>query len=156
MNSQTLKENGFAEFFPLKELSVLKLPNNSGQVIVLIDKTLSGKPQSDIIYIGRTKKPVKKIFGGYIGGSFGGKAVKSVHNALFNDGYIEKTSIGWMSSDDPKKAQKELLEKFRSEHGEYPLWNAPKKKTEKPKSKQKSVRTQRTRKPAARKPEGPQ
>jgi hypothetical protein len=147
MNSQTIKENGFAEFVPLKELSIHNLYDKNGHVFVLVDKTLSGKPASDILYIGRAKKPIKKVFGGYISGS-GGKTVKKIHNALFKDGYIEKVSISLMATSDPKKAQKELLEKFKKEHGEYPSWNAPKKEPQKPKSKQQSVKIRRARKSA--------
>ena len=147
MNSQTLKENGYAEFHPLKELTVMSLPNTN-QVFVLIDQTLSGKSATDILYIGRAKKPIKKIFAGFLGGS-GGKTTKRINNALFNEGYIEKTSISWTTNANPKVAQKELLEKFKTEHGAYPSWNAPKKKPEKPKSKPKPVRPRRTRKTAA-------
>lgn len=122
MNSKTLKENGIAEFYPLKELSLLNIPNNTGQVFVLIDKTLAGKPSSDVLYIGRAKKPVKKIFGGYLGGA-GGKTAKKIHNALINENFVEKVSIGWMSSEDPKALQTGLLEKFKKEHGDFPSWN---------------------------------
>jgi hypothetical protein len=96
----------------------------------MIDETLTGKPASDIIYIGRAKKPIKKIIGGYVGG-VGGKSTKQIHKTLFNEGYIEKTSISWMQSKDLKKSQKELLEKFKKEHGGYPAWN--------PSSKQRST-----------------
>ncbi len=141
MNSKTLKENGFSEFFPLKELSILNMPNNSGQIFILIDNTLSGKPTSDVLYIGRAKKPVKKIFGGYLGGS-GGKTVTKIHEALFDENYIEKVAISWMSSDDPKAAQTNLLGKFKKEHGDYPAWNllnAPKKAAPKTSIKPKQV-----------------
>ncbi len=148
MNSKTLKESGFSEFFPLKEISLQNLPNNTGQVIVLIDTSLSGKPASDVLYIGRAKKPVKKIFGGYLGGS-GGKAVKRIHGALFNENYIEKVAISWMSSDEPRTAQINLLDKFKKEHGDYPAWNllnSPKKATAKtsPKPKPVAVKAKKT------------
>jgi hypothetical protein len=148
MNSQTLKENGFAAFYPLKELTLMNLPGNN-QVFVLIDKTISGKPApSDILYIGRAKKPVKKIFAGFIGGS-GGKTVKKINDALFNQGYIEKIAIGWMANENPKMAQKELLEKFKAEHGEYPTWNAPKKEPAKRLPKQKTAKPKKTPKSTA-------
>jgi len=150
MNSQTFKENGFAEFLPLKELSVSHFTNN-GQVFVLIDKTLSGKAMSDILYIGRAKKPAKKILGGYIG-SYGGKSVKKIHSALFKDGYIEKTSISWIASDDPKKTQQELLAKFKNEHGDFPPWNAPRKKATKAKPKAKPKAKAKPKKVAKPKP----
>jgi hypothetical protein len=155
MNSKTLKENGFAEFSALKELSISSLPTNNGQVFVLADKTLSEKSASDILYIGRAKKPVKKIFGGYIGGS-GGKTTKKIHNALFNEGYFEKTSISWMASSDPKATQKELLEKFRNEYGGHPQWNSPVREPKATKPKSKSAKPAVKRKPAPPKTQKPQ
>jgi len=140
MNSQTLKENGFDEFFPLKELCLSNVPSDEPSVFVLIDRTLSGKPTSDILYIGRSKKPIKKILGGYLGGS-GGKTVQRIHKALFNDGFIEKISISFATCDDAKASQKELLEEFRHEHGDSPNWNAPKKQPTKKQPKQKQAKT---------------
>ena len=139
MNSMTLKENGFVEFLPLKGLSFSSLPYDKGTVLVMIDRSLSGKPTSDILYIGRSKKPTKKVFGGYLVG-YGGKTTKKINSRLLDDGYIEKTSISWMLSDDPKKLQLELLENFKKEHGEYPAWNVSKKKTQKSQAKPKSVK----------------
>jgi len=149
MNSLSLKENGFSEFSPMKGLSFASLPYNKGSVFVIIDTTLTGKPSSDILYIGKSKKPTKRIFGGYLAG-FGGKATRKINAKLFDDGYIEKTGISWVLSDKPKALQQELLEKFMKEHGEYPLWNASKKATKKP---QKPRVTAKTAKPrASRKP----
>lgn len=126
MNSSTLKEKGFTEFLLLKELSVSKLPDNKGNVIVIIDSTTPGKTTSDILYIGRTKKLSKRIFGGYLSG-YGGKTSARINTKLLNEGYMEKAAICWMASDTPKAAQQELLESFKKEHGKYPEWNAPKK-----------------------------
>jgi len=50
---------------------------------------------------------------------------------LLNDGVLEKVAISWMVSDDPKVAQKALLESFKKEHGEYPSWNLAKKPAQK-------------------------
>lgn len=146
MNSKSLKEDGFTDFHPLKELALLDMPQDGGHVFVLIDKTLPEKSPSDILYIGRAKKPTKKVFGGYIGGS-GGRTIKKIHNALFNDSYIEKISISWLASTDPKTTQRELLEKFRSTHGEYPPWNAPKKVVAKTKPERKPTKGPRVQKP---------
>ena len=153
MDSLTLKENGFAEFLPIKGLQFASLPENKNSVLVLADCTLTGKPTSDIIYIGRSKKPTKRIFGGYLAG-YGGKNTKKIHSNLFADGLIEKVVISWMPCDNPKVAQKELLEKFKKEHGEYPAWNAVKKKpVAKSKSKQaeKAVKTSVARKKVVKK-----
>ena len=154
MNSKILKETGFADFIPLKELSLLKMPKNEGHVFVLIDQTLSENPASDILYIGKAKKPAKKILGGYIAGS-GGKSVKKIHDKLFNNGLVETISISWMASANPKTTQKELLEKFKSEHGDYPTWNSPPKQAATPKSKPKSAKPVATRKPKSKKIQKP-
>jgi hypothetical protein len=149
MNSLSLKENGFAEFSPIKGLSFTSVPYNKGSVFVIIDTSLTGKTTSDILYIGKSKKPTKRIFGGYLAG-FGGKTTRKIYAKLFDDGYIEKTGIGWVLSDKPKALQQELLEKFMKEHGEYPLWNASKKAPEKPQKPQATAKTSKPR--ALRKP----
>ena len=52
--------------------------HNSGQ------GTLTGKPESDILYIGRTKKPGKRILGGYLAG-YGGKNTKKINQMLLDE-----------------------------------------------------------------------
>ncbi len=126
MNSLTLKENGFAEFIPLKRLSFSSLPFDKSSVFVLADSTLTGKSISDILYIGKSKKPTKRVFGGYLAG-YGGKTTRKINSMLLNDGYLEKVAISWMLSENPKLTQKEFLENFKKEHGEYPAWNVSKK-----------------------------
>ncbi len=136
MNSVSLKENGFAEFVPIKMITVSTLPKDKSSVLVLADSALTGKPVSDILYIGKSKKPAKRVFGGYLAG-YGGKATRKINSMLLNDGYLEKVTISWMISDNPKETQKKLLESFKKEHGEYPVWNAPKKVSARPKPKPK-------------------
>jgi hypothetical protein len=119
-------ETGFCEWLPLKTLALSNLPSDKGAVIVLVNKELSGKQESDILYIGRTKKPSKRILGGYLGG-YGGKNTKKINELLFDQGYIEKAAISWMLTDKPRIMQEELLAKFKVEHGELPIWNAKKK-----------------------------
>ena len=91
MNSKTLMETGFSEWLPLKTLALANLPSDKGAVIIIVDKELSGKQESDILYIGRTKKPSKRILGGYLAG-YGGKNTKKINQMLFNQGYIEKAA----------------------------------------------------------------
>ena len=146
MDSLTLKENGFGEFVPLKGLSFSSLPFNKGSVLVLADSSSTGKSTSDILYIGRSKKPTKKIFGGYLGGC-GGKTSRKISSKLLQDGYIEKVAISWMLSDDPKAKQQELLENFKKEHGEYPAWNASKRAPQNSKSTAKVAKSRPARKP---------
>jgi hypothetical protein len=156
MNSQSLKENGFSEAAPLKELTFITLPQEKSSVFAIIDLTQTGKPESDILYIGKSKKPAKRIFGGYLSG-FGGKTTRRINEKLLTDGYLEKAAISWTLSDKPKTTQQQLLEKFKKEHGEYPAWNAPAKKAPvkpkpaaKPKPKPQAPATAKTIKPRRR------
>lgn len=126
MNSITLKEKGFGDFVPIKALTFSNLPSNKASIIVLADSTLTDKPTSDILYIGKTKKPAKRVFAGYLCG-VGGKATRKINTRLLNDSYLEKISLSYMLTDTPKVTQKELLESFKKEHGEYPAWNVTKK-----------------------------
>ena len=132
MNSKNLMETGFSECHQLKTLTFSNLPQDKSSVIVILDQELSGKPESDILYIGRTKKPQKKILGGYLAG-YGGKNTKKINQLLFEDGYIEKAAISWIATDKPRIMQKELLAKYKEDHGELPIWNAKKKPAVKPK-----------------------
>ncbi|MCW3983819.1 MAG: GIY-YIG nuclease family protein [Candidatus Bathyarchaeota archaeon] len=145
MNSLTLKEQGFIDPLPLKGLEFNSLPSNQNCVIILTDTTLTGKPTSDILYIGKTKKLAKRIFGGYIAG-YGGKTTRKIHSTLFKDGFIDKVAISWMTNDDPKAGQKDLLENFKKEHDEYPAWNNTKKTQPKPQPTAKAAKAKPSRK----------
>ncbi len=138
MNSLTLKENGFAEFVPLKKLTFSSLPFDKSSVFVLADCTLTGKGESDILYIGKSKKPIKRVFGGYLAG-YGGKTTRKINSMLINEGYLEKVSISWMVSENPKITQKELMEKFKKEYGVCPAWNISKKVSAIPQTKPKAA-----------------
>ena len=127
MNSLTLKEKGFSGFIPLQGLTFSSLPLNKSAVIVLADTTLARKPTSDLLYIGKTKKPAKRVFGGYLAG-YGGKTTRKINSKLLNEGFMEKVTIGWMESDNPKQAQQQLLGDFKKEHSDCPPWNLTKKK----------------------------
>jgi hypothetical protein len=138
MNSLTLKEHGFADFIPIKGISFSTLPNDKSSVLVLADCSLTGKPTSDILYIGKSKKPSKRVFGGYLSG-YGGKTTRKINSMLLNYGYLEKVAISWMVRDNPKVAQQELLDSFKKEHGEYPAWNISKKVSASPQPTQKAA-----------------
>jgi len=138
MNSLNLKEMGFSELNAMKSISLSSLPLDKSIVFAVIDTTLTGKAPSDILYIGRSKRPTKKVLGGYLGG-YGGKNTRKISSNLFNGGYIERTSISWMLSDKPKTAQQDLLNKFKEEQGNLPMWNASKKKQTKAKAESKAA-----------------
>ena len=132
MNSLTLKEIGFSDPLPLGSLSFSNLPQNKSIVFVIVDTTLSRKTETDILYIGRAKKPARKLLGSLIAG-YGGKSGKKINSELFNEGYLEKAAVSWILSDDPRTTQKDLLNKFIEEQGKYPVWNVAKKLPAKPK-----------------------
>jgi hypothetical protein len=130
MNAVNLKESGFSEPCPLKAISFSSLPSmsqNNGVVFAIIDPTLTGKQISDILYIGRTKNPARRILGGYLGG-YGGKNTKKISAKIFNNGCIDKASLSWMLTDKPRIVQRELLDKFAADHDQFPIWNSPQKK----------------------------
>ncbi|MCL1977517.1 MAG: hypothetical protein FWG55_05390 [Candidatus Bathyarchaeota archaeon] len=140
MNSLTLKEKNFTEFAPLTEISFQSIPRKEC-VIVLADKTTSG-----IMYIGKTKNPTKKILGGYLAG-YGNKTNKKINSKLLEEGFLERTAISWLPSENPKAAQQELLNIYKKEHGDYPDWNI-----KNPEKTQLKPRTQQTTKPVRAKP----
>lgn len=66
---------------------------------------------------------------------------------LLNDGYIEKVTISWALDENPKAKQQELLDGFKKEHGDCPVWNISKKVAVNP-----PVATQKTPKVAKPRP----
>jgi len=95
MNSLSLKESGFAEFIPIKVLSFSALPIEKGSVLVLADSSITGKPASDILYIGKSKKPSKRVFGGYLSG-YGGKTTEKSTLCSLMTGSLKKWLLaGW-------------------------------------------------------------
>jgi hypothetical protein len=123
MNSLTLKEKGFSDFAPLQKITFSSLPLNKGTVIALADTTEAGK--SDLLYIGKTKNPAKRVFGGYMAG-YGGKTTRKINSKLLNDGFMAKVTIGWLESVNPKQAQQQLLDDYKKEYGDCPPWNLKK------------------------------
>jgi hypothetical protein len=144
MNSLTLKEIGFSDPLPLGTLSFSNLPQNKSVVFAIVDTTLSRKTETDILFIGRAKKPVKKLLGSFIAG-YGGKSGKKINAELLNGGYLEKAAVSWILSDDPRTTQKEVLNKFVEEQGGYPVWNVAKKLPAKPKAPESKKKTSKPR-----------
>jgi hypothetical protein len=122
MNSSTLKEKGFVDFVLLQRLTFSSLPTEKGVVLVLADNTQAGKPNSDILYVGKSKKLAKRVFGGYLLG-YGGKNTRKINSKLQNEGYMDKITISWMETENPKQAQQQILDDFKKEHGDCPPWN---------------------------------
>jgi hypothetical protein len=122
MNSSTLKEKGFVDFILLQRLTFSSLPTEKGVVLVLADNTQVGKPNSNILYIGKSKKLAKRVFGGYLAG-YGGKTTRKINSKLQNEGYMDKITISWMETENPKQTQQQILDDFKKEHGDCPPWN---------------------------------
>ena len=131
MNSSTLKEMGFSDLMPLNQLSFSDLPQNNGIVFAIVNTALTGKPGTDIVYLGRAKKPARKLLGSVIAG-YGGKNSRKINTKLFNEGSFEKSAVTWIVSDDPKATQNDFLKKFVEEQGDSPIWNVTKKVPAKP------------------------
>jgi hypothetical protein len=131
MNSSTLKAMGFSDLFSLSDLSFSDLPQNTGIVFAIVNTALTGKSGTDILYLGRAKKPTRKLLGSVIAG-YGGKSNRKIHAKLFDDGSFEKSAVTWIVSDDPKKNQNDLLGKFVEEQGASPIWNVTQKLRAKP------------------------
>ena len=119
MNSTNLKELGFTDGVLLCKLNAADVPYQGG-LFALIDKTLEGT--TDIIYIGRAKNLVKRIYGDILGGQ-GKKGTRKIHDKLFNEGYLTKLEISWMPTDKLRARRADLLQKFKQEHGDNPSWN---------------------------------
>jgi hypothetical protein len=133
VNILNLKEKGFSESYLLKGLQFTAIPQDKNAIIILSDSTATN-PATDILYIGKTKKPARRIFGGFLAG-YGGKTTRKIHSMLIDDGLIEKVSICWMTTENAKTSQQALLKDFKKEHGQYPKWNALKKPQPAPKTK---------------------
>jgi len=119
MDSTNLKEMGFTECVQLVKLTPSDLPYQGG-LFVLLDRSIQGG--SDIIYIGRAKNLVKRIFGGVLGGR-GGKTSRRIHEMLFGEGALSKAEISWMTTDKLKAGRDDLLQKYKQEYGKLPDWN---------------------------------
>lgn len=126
MNSSTLKAMGFSDLFSLSDLSFSDLPQNKGIVFAIVNTSLTEKSGTDIVYIGRAKKPARKLLGSVIAG-YGGKSSRKINAKLFDDGSFEKSAVTWIVSDDPKTTQNGLLGKFVEEQGDSPIWNVTQK-----------------------------
>lgn len=99
------------------------------------------KGSSDILWIGSSGDLMERIFKNYLF-NVGGSTTKRIHKKLFEEGYLDKTEIGWVTPENfeklekylektikwPSRTRQEELEKrlklrFEKEHGEYPPWN---------------------------------
>ena len=149
MNSKTLNDTGFGEWFLLKNLSHANVPSDQGIVIAIVNKEPENKAESDILYIGRTKKPAKRILGGYLAG-FGGKNTKKINQMLFSEGYLEKVAISWAPTAKPRILQEELLIKYQADHGKMPVWNAKKKVNVKPQKTRAALKSKESATPKAK------
>jgi len=121
MENEKLTDLGFKKWHKMGRLSASDL-KGAGEIVFVLRQSGRGRSTPEVLFIGRSKRPMKKILGGIITGS-GGKGATKIHKALMKDNAIESTSISWKASKDSKAEQKKLLSEFKSEHGSLPNWN---------------------------------
>jgi hypothetical protein len=124
MDSRNLKQCGFNGWHPLNNPLIASLPYKQKCVYVITLETVQRVRvgNSDILYIGSSDNLVRRIFGNYIGG-VGGKTTQRIHKLLFEEGYLKKTKIGWITTENSGKIERNLRIKFKQEHSELPPWN---------------------------------
>lgn len=123
MNSESLEEYGFKGWYPLNKITVSDVPyKQSGVYAIKLKTALERKiGKSDILYVGSSDNLSRRIFGNHLGG-VGGKTTQRIHKSLFEEGYLEKTEISWVITEN-RGMEKDLRFKYFQEHKELPLWN---------------------------------
>lgn len=141
MDSKSLENYAFGKWYHLEKLTVPDLPHEqestSGVYVFRLKKIIpevhdldsnsklvKKRVVSDILYIGKTDELTRRIFGNYIGDAPTGAATTHrIHLLLLHLGYIEKVEVGWTVTRNHDELEKELIGKFKQEHGEKPPWN---------------------------------
>ena len=121
MEAENFADLGFKKWHKVSTLSASDL-KGAGEIVFVLRQSSRGRKTPEVRFIGRSKRPVKKILGGIISGS-GGKAAIKIHRALMKGNAIDSTSISWKASKDSKAEQRKLLSEYKSKHGSLPSWN---------------------------------
>jgi len=124
MDSKSLEKYGFKDWHLLNKLAISEVLYKQEGVYVIKSKISLQRRvgKSDILYIGSSDNLVRRIFGNYLGG-VGGGTTQRIHKLLFEEGYLEKTDIGWALTKEFRKLEKDLKMEFEREHRELPPWN---------------------------------
>jgi hypothetical protein len=127
MKTEKLTDLGFTKWHPLAEISASDLKGTGEVVFVLRYKGTGKRSVPEVRYIGRSKRPIRKILGGIVGG-FGGKTTTDINRKLMTRNIISRINISWKASKDSKLEQKKILKEFSALNGDVPLWNRVKAK----------------------------
>jgi hypothetical protein len=125
MDSESLRQLGhLLEWRPLDRLTVQDTPYKQESVYMFRSgfQMQRKRGSSDILYIGSSNNLVRRILGNYLGG-VGGPTTKRIHGLLFEEGFLHKTDVGWVTTEIYESLEDELLARFQKEHGELPPWN---------------------------------
>lgn len=160
MKASRLAELGFKEWHSLQGVSASDLVAVGETVFMVGLRGPRSRGTPEIQYIGRAKRPMRKILGGLVAG-YGGKETLRIHKELATREALGRAEISWKTSKDSKAEQRKLLSEYTGEHGVVPPWNrkgkakTANKKTAKAKAASERARTARARpaktKPAAKK-----
>jgi hypothetical protein len=140
MKTKKLTDLGFTKWHPLTEVSASELKNTGEVVFVLRYKGTGQRAVPEVRYIGRAKRPMRKILGGLVGG-YGGKTTMGINKKLMTRNTISRINISWRASKDSKAEQKKILEEYKAVNGDVPLWN---RKKGKPKAAPKTMKPKPT------------
>ena len=122
MKANRLAEIGFKEWHSLQGISASDLIGLGETIFIVGLKDPRSKSVSEIWYIGRAKRPMRKVLGGLVAG-YGGKETLRIHKKLMAKEAMGRVQISWKTSRDSKGEQRRLLSEYRDEHGDLPLWN---------------------------------
>jgi hypothetical protein len=122
MKTDKLTDLGFTKWHPLTEISASEFKNAGEVVFVLRYKGTGQRDVPEVRYIGRAKRPLRKILGGLVGG-YGGKTTKGLNKKLMTRNTISRINISWKTSRDSKSEQNEILDEYKTINGDVPLWN---------------------------------
>jgi hypothetical protein len=122
MKTEKLTDLGFTKWHPLAEISASDFGGAGEVVFVLRYKGTGKRALPEVRYVGRSKRPMRKILGGLVGG-YGGKTTTGLNKKLMTRNTISRINISWKASKDSKVEQKKILEEFRALNGDVPLWN---------------------------------
>jgi hypothetical protein len=146
MKTDKLTDLGFTKWYPLAEISASEFKDAGEVVFVLRHKGTGQRAVPEVRYVGRAKRPLRKILGGLVGG-YGGKTTAGINKKLMTRNTIRRINISWKASKDSKTEQSKILEEYKALNGDIPLWN---RKKEKPKAppKKKETKQKKPAKPA--------
>ena len=122
MDSSNLSKLGFSQWYPFNKQNLKNAPPETGvYVLRKCGGELFGRlnGQSDILYIGSTKKSLKSRLQQYIHPGPTQWTNQRIHK------YTKENSVeaSWLSCNEPKSLEHDLLKQYYFDHGELPPLN---------------------------------